>query len=75
MGRIRWRKEVTDEEDDQDEFDGGADWIVLITGLDIPDQHGRARQLMKATRDLIDISNHHLLRVLELHTVSDVANG
>jgi len=53
MSSIRRGKKITNKENDKNEFNGGADWVVLITGLDVSDEHGRARNLLKAIGDLV----------------------
>jgi len=41
----------------------------LVAALDVPDEHGRAGDLLEAARNLIYRPDHELLRVLELHVV------
>jgi len=69
VSRIRRREEVSYEEHHQDQFDSGANRIILVAGLDVPDEHGRARHFLEGIRDLVDGSYHEFLRILELHLV------
>lgn len=41
----------------------------MVAALDVPDEHGRAGDLLEAARNLIYRPDHELLRVLELHVV------
>ena len=70
MRCIRRREQVPHEEDDQNQLNGRADWVVLVAGLDVPDEHGRARHLLEGVRDLVHGALHEPLGVLKLHLVA-----
>lgn len=69
MRRVRRRQQVPHEEDDEDQFNGRADRVVLVAGLDVADKHGRARHLLEGVGDLVHRPLDEFLGVLELHLV------
>lgn len=54
MGRIRGCEEVPHEEYNQDELNGRTDGVVLVAGLDVADEHGRAWEFLEGMADLVD---------------------
>ena len=69
MRCIRRRKEISNEEDYQDQLNGGSNGVVLVAGLDVPDQHGRTRDFLECASNLVHRTNHKFLSILELHLV------
>lgn len=69
MRRIRRRKQVPHEEDDENQLNGRADGVVLVAGLDVADEHRRARDLLESVGDFVQGAFDEFLGVLELHLV------
>jgi len=69
LSTITWTQKIPHEKNNKYELNRAADRIVLVAALDVPDEHGRAGDLLEAARNLIYRPDHELLRVLELHVV------
>lgn len=69
MRSIRRRQQIPHEEDDENQLDGGAHRVVLVAGLDVADEHGRAGHLLEGVGDVVHDALELVERALELHVV------
>ena len=51
---VGWREQVSHREDEKEELDYGAYWIVLVRDFDVADQDCRARDGLECVADQIE---------------------
>ena len=71
MRHITRCQQISNEEDNQNQFNNRSDWIILIARLNIADEHGRARHLLKGRCDLVHGRDHVRLNILKVHVDSN----
>ena len=67
VGCIGGRQKVSNEEDHKDQLNRGSDGVILVAGLDVADEHGRAGNLLESVRDSIKRLKGNLLGIVKLH--------
>lgn len=67
MRRITRRQQISDKENNQNQFNNRSNRIILIARLNITNEHGRARHLLKSRCDLVHGRDHSRLNILKVH--------
>lgn len=61
------REKVSDGEQEEEEFDRGADGVVLVAGLDVAEEDGRARHFLELRGELAQDVDQPALSILQIH--------
>ena len=70
LRRIAWSQEVSDRKQEEEQFNGRPDGIILVARFDISEKDGGSRHFLKLQRQLALEVKEPALSIMEIHRVN-----